>query len=250
MANQFVRRVQKLVRIFTDTAKHICTEGFAVTKQCPVCKSRVRFYWSAGVTLRSGAQCPVCRCMERHRALWLYLEKQEVFARPNISLLHFAPEKGLHQQFSARKNIDYWPVDLNANLPGIRKAVDITDIPFEDESMDVIICSHVMEHIPDEAKALSEMNRVLKKDGIAIINAPIDENREETFEDASYNTPELRLKYFGQDDHVRIYGRDYADRLRRFFQVEIHHPCQALSQQDLKKYGVYPEEKIFVCTKK
>ena len=250
MASEFVRRAKKLVRIFTDTAKNICTEGFAVTKQCPICKNRVKIYWPAGVTLRSGAQCPVCRCMERHRALWLYLEKHEVFVRPDISLLHFAPEKGLHQQFSARKNIDYWPVDINASLPGIRKAVDITDIPFADESMDVIICSHVLEHIPDELKALSELNRVLKKDGIAIVNAPIDENREETFEDAAYNTPELRLKYFGQDDHVRVYGRDYAHRLCRVFNVVVEQPCAALADRELTQYGVLRNEKIFVCTKK
>ena len=123
------------------------------------------------------------------------------------------------------------------------------DIPFEDESMDMIICNHVMEHIEDETKALTELRRVLKPDGIAIINAPVDPERETTFENPAYNTPELRLKYFGQHDHVRIYGRDYPERLKKVFSVEVLEPNRRLTAQQLKDYSVWEGDRIYVCRK-
>lgn len=246
-----LNRVRKCLRIAVNTAKEICTSGLQKGKTCPICHKQFRIYWPYGVQMRDNAQCPFCRSMERHRTLWLYLEQNaDLLGRDGMRVLHFAPEKAFLDRFSSMSSVDYWPVDLNPNMEGIRRAVDITDIPFEDGSMDVIICNHVMEHIPDEKKAFSELHRVLAKDGIAIINVPMDASRETTFENPEYNTPELREKYFGQHDHVRVYGRDYADRLRAAsFEVEIAEPNKERSDAELKAYGVYREDKVYICRK-
>ncbi|MBR5225180.1 MAG: class I SAM-dependent methyltransferase [Clostridia bacterium] len=249
MDSSILHRAHKFVRIGTDTIKDIIVNGFTSTRRCPMCGKALRIYWPYGVMLRPGAQCPHCRGLERHRTLYMYFEKHDLFDKENMSLLHFAPEKAFIDLFSSKKNIDYWPVDINPNMPGIRRTADITDIPFEDESMDVIICNHVMEHIPDEGKALREMYRVLKKGGIAVINVPLDENRAETFENPEYNTPELRLKYFGQHDHVRIYGRDYEKRLGKVFTVEKAKPNEKMTPKELSDYGVWSGDTLYLCRK-
>ena len=249
MLNQNIRRLHKIARIATDTVKDYFVNGLHSTKVCPICKKNVRIFWPYGVMLRPNAQCLNCRALERHRTLWLYFETCDLFKKPGMKLLHFAPERAFLSRFAAMKNIDYWPVDIDPNFPGIRRTANIMDIPFEDESMDMIICNHVMEHIEDETKALTEMRRVLKTGGIAIINAPVDPQREETFENPEYNTPELRLKHFGQHDHVRIYGMDYAKRLEKVFSVEVLEPNRRLSSQQLKDYAVWEGDRIYVCRK-
>ena len=249
MLNQNIRRLQKIARIATDTVKDYFVSGLRSTKNCPICKKNVRIFWPYGVMLRPGAQCPHCRALERHRTLWLYFETCDLFKKPGMKLLHFAPERAFLSRFSGMDNIDYWPVDIDPTIPGIRRTANIMDIPFEDESMDMIICNHVMEHIEDETKALTELRRVLKPDGIAIINAPVDPERETTFENPAYNTPELRLKYFGQHDHVRIYGRDYPQRLKKVFSVEVLEPNRRLTAQQLKDYSVWEGDRIYVCRK-
>ena len=249
MLNQNIRRLQKIARIATDTVKDYFVSGLRSTKNCPICKKNVRIFWPYGVMLRPGAQCPHCRALERHRTLWLYFETCDLFKKPGMKLLHFAPERAFLSRFSGMDNIDYWPVDIDPTIPGIRRTANIMDIPFEDESMDMIICNHVMEHIEDETKALTELRRVLKSDGIAIINAPVDPERETTFENPAYNTPELRLKYFGQHDHVRIYGRDYPERLKKVFSVEVLEPNRRLTAQQLKDYSVWEGDRIYVCRK-
>ena len=249
MLNQNIRRLQKIARIATDTVKDYFVSGLRSTKNCPICKKNVRIFWPYGVMLRPGAQCPHCRALERHRTLWLYFETCDLFKKPGMKLLHFAPERAFLSRFSGMDNIDYWPVDFDPTIPGIRRTANIMDIPFEDDSMDMIICNHVMEHIEDETKALTELRRVLKPDGIAIINAPVDPERETTFENPAYNTPELRLKYFGQHDHVRIYGRDYPERLKKVFRVEALEPNRRLTAQQLKDYSVWEGDRIYVCRK-
>ena len=163
-------------------------------------------------------------------------------------MLHFAPEVMLHKLFSAQENIDYWPVDINPDMPGIRKVVDITNIPFDDNSMDIILCNHVLEHILDEKRALSELFRVLSPRGVAFLNVPI--MKEKTMENPAYNTPELRFKHYGQDDHVRAYGRDYPDRLRATgFKVEVIEIRKEVSHDEIVKYGLLENETIYLCKK-
>lgn len=224
--------------------------------ECPICKSKFHVYlpagngfWSnaVGIGLRPNAMCPNCSSRERHRALWLLMQKLN-WHKQGMRVLHFAPEPIFYQLFSSFKDIDYWPVDLNPEMPGIRKVVDITDIPFEDNSFDLIICNHVLEHIPDDGKAGRELYRVLKIGGIAFLNVPMFDIPQ-TFENPEINTPELRLKYYGQADHVRAYGLDYPQRLGAAgFSVQLF-TMENTGEKTLRRYGLDKNEKIFLCRK-
>lgn len=171
--------------------------------------------------------------------------------RRGMKILHFAPEPIFHQRFSSIPDVDYYPVDLNPNAYKIRKVVDITDIPFDDNTFDLIMCTHVLEHIPDDKKAMSELYRVLKPNsGVALLTVPIDRTHAKTLENPAYNTPELRSKYYGQSDHVRRYGADYPDRLRaaKFFVEEIKMD-KVFDEDDLNIYGLIRWEKFHICRK-
>lgn len=221
-------------------------------KICPICKNEVRVFLPFGVKIRPDAMCPECRSLERHRALWLYLEKNpKIFSgNQQLKILHFAPERIFYNKISKMENVDYYPVDYNPDYPGIRMQVDITDIQFENEFFDVIICNHVLEHIIDEKKAINELYRVLKANGLALLNSPIDQGREVTLEEPDYNTSELREKYYGQSDHVRLYGRDYKMRLEESgFLVEETFPNKEYSKSERRKYGLIENEAIYLCKK-
>ncbi|MBQ7453649.1 MAG: methyltransferase domain-containing protein [Selenomonadaceae bacterium] len=181
--------------------------------------------------------------------MWLLMQQVKWY-REGIRVLHFAPEEIFWQLFMSLKGIDYWPVDLNPKAYGgrVRKQVDITDITFDDNSFDLIMCTHVLEHIPDDKKAMSELYRVLKPGGIAFLNVPLF-NIPATFEDPKINTPELRSKYYGQFDHVRAYGLDYPQRLSNAgFNVQLF-TMNGLDEKILKRYGLDRNEKIFLCRK-
>ena len=168
--------------------------------------------------------------------------------RAGMRVLHFAPELVFYDLFSSFKDIDYWSVDLNPNRykGKVRKKVDITNIPFEDNSFDLIMCTHVLEHIPEDKKAMSELYRVLKpKTGIALLNVPIYKNKAVTLENPEYNTPELRSKYYGQYDHVRAYGLDYPQRLQNAGFTVYQFKLDDISQEDSKRYGINKNEKFF-----
>ena len=175
-------------------------------KQCPICNRTVKMFGPSGTPLRYNALCPHCNSLERHRALWLHVNKKKILPESNnIKLLHFAPENCFYNILQNRV-ADYYPVDYNPDFPGIRCRVDITNIPYKDDFFDVIICNHVLEHIIDEERALTEISRILKAEGTAIITVPLN-GLDKTFEKPEYDTPELRLIHYGQEDHVRIYGR-------------------------------------------
>ena len=130
--------------------------------------------------------------------------------------------------------------------------IDITDIKFQNNTFDCILCSHVLEHILDDNKAIRELYRVLKPNGWAILQVPI--LREKTFEDPNIQTPEERLKYFGQEDHVRIYGLDYKDRLENAgFKVMVDPYLMELDEDIVQLYKLVPEnepkENIYYCIK-
>ncbi|MBT8269766.1 MAG: methyltransferase domain-containing protein, partial [Bacteroidia bacterium] len=133
--------------------------------------------------------------------------------------------------------------DLNSPIADIK--ADICDLPFDDDSYDFIICNHVLEHIPDDRKAMSELLRILKPGGRAILQIPQDMEREETYEDPSITDPKEREKHFGQYDHVRVYGRDYFDRLRSVgFKVEEVDYTSALSDEEIDRYRLAKGEII------
>lgn len=218
-------------------------------KVCPVCGSEVRLFTPAGETLRPNAKCPVCKSLERMRFWWLYFKKIGLIGGHNpLKLLHFAPERELWKVFSKDFQIDYWPVDLYDESLGIREKVDITDIPYGEE-FDIILCNHVLEHIQDDGQAMKELYRVLKPGGTAYISVPMS-GRNETFENSEYNTPELRSKYFGQKDHVRVYGGDFTERLEKAgFTVRGIRAIDEFSDEEVKKYGLIKWEILFECRK-
>ncbi len=224
---------------------------------CPICNSKFSEFVPFGLVKRQNAKCPFCSSLERHRLLWKYLnEKTDLFnSDKKIRLLHFAPEKAFYDIFSINQNIEYVACDLFPESFRYRgkvkiKKADITNIPFEENYFDVVLCSHVLEHIPDDILAMSELYRVMKKGAWSILQVPIDYTRETTYEDFSITTPKEREKAFGQNDHVRWYGRDYKDRLKRVgFSVQEDDYVKSFPPEDLFRYGLTESELIYYCKK-
>ena len=161
---------------------------------------------------RENVLSPSTLSLERHRLLWLYLkDRTEFFSKP-AKLLHFAPEQAFYKRFKNLSHLDYTTTDLNSPLATVK--ADICDLPFEDNSFDIILCNHVLEHIPDDHKAMQELYRVMKPGGWGVFQVPQDLSRKETFEDASITDKKERARIFGQYDHVRIYGYDFFEKLR------------------------------------
>lgn len=188
-------------------------------KECPLCGCRRRKFLPYGyVTQRDNALCPNCLALERHRTLWLWLLRESDIGRGAVALprlLHVAPEVALMRKFSriyAKQPADYVTADLESPLADLH--FDIQHIPLEDESFDVVICNHIMEHVEDDRLAMREILRILRKGGWGVILSPVDLQRDKTFEDDTITDEAERTRIFGQYDHRRIYGRDYAERLR------------------------------------
>ncbi len=197
---------------------------------------------------RENVLSPSTLSLERHRLLWLYLKNETGLFNEQLDVLHFAPEQAFYKRFRTLKNLNYTTTDLNSPLADVK--ADICDLPFKDESFDFILCNHVLEHIPDDKKAMKEIFRILKKGGTAILQIPQDLNREETFQDDSITDPRERAKIFGQYDHVRIYGKDYFDKLRKIgFEVEEVDYTSKLSPEEIEKYCLAKGEIIPVCKK-
>jgi len=197
---------------------------------------------------RPNVLAPGTLSLERHRLLWLYLKNETDFFTAPKKVLHFAPEQAFYKIFRNLKNLDYTTTDLNSPLADVK--ADICNLPFEDNSYDVILCNHVLEHIPDDTKAMQELYRVLKPGGMAILQIPQDLHRETTFEDNSITDPKERAAIFGQYDHVRVYGRDYFDKLRSIgFTVKEEDYTRKLGDELVSKYALAKGEIIPVCIK-
>ncbi len=176
----------------------------------------------------------------------LFLERStDLFERPQ-RVLHIAPERQLRQRLSGVHGEGY----VYGDVADPEHYVDVTNMPFADGSFDVVLCSHVFEHVPDDRKAVSEVHRVLAPGGWAILDAPVDERREVTFEDATVTTARDRQRVFKQWDHVRIYGRDYPDLLRGGgFDVELD-PIQ-VSPEDASPFGIRAGvDRVYYCRKR
>lgn len=192
---------------------------------------------------RENVLSPSTLSLERHRLLWLFLQQETDLFRSNLKVLHFAPEQAFYKRFRKLKNLDYTTTDLNSPLSDIK--ADICNLPFEDNTYDVILCNHVLEHIPDDQKAMQELYRVLKPGGWGVFQIPQDLQRERTFEDDNIIDRKERTKIFGQYDHVRIYGRDYFDKLRKAgFEVEEVDFTHKLTQEEINRYRLAVNEII------
>jgi SAM-dependent methyltransferase len=199
---------------------------------------------------RNNVLSPSTLSLERHRLLWLYLQHETDFftATAKKAILHFAPEQAFYKRFRQQKNLDYTTTDLYSPLADVK--ADICNLPFQDNSYDIILCNHVLEHIPDDTKAMQELYRVLKPDGMAILQIPQDLSRATTFSDDSITDAKERACIFGQYDHVRIYGRDYFDKLKSIgFKVIEADYTTKFSAEDIEKYGLAKGEIIPVCFK-
>ena len=197
---------------------------------------------------RENVLSPSTLSLERHRLLWLYLKNETDFFTSQHKVLHFAPEQAFYKRFRNLSNLDYTTTDLNSPLADVK--ADICNLPFENESFDFILCNHVLEHIPDDKKAMQELYRILKTGGTAILQIPQELDRAETFQDDTITDPGERAKIFGQYDHVRVYGRDYFDKLRAIgFKVEEADYTNKLSKAEIDKFRLSPGEIIPVCHK-
>lgn len=197
---------------------------------------------------RENVLSPSTLSLERHRLLWLYLKDETNFFTVPLKVLHFAPEQAFYKKFKKLKNLEYTTTDLNSPLADVK--ADICALPFKDDSFDVILCNHVLEHIPDDRKALSELYRILRPSGWGIFQIPQDLKREVTYEDNSITDKKERAKIFGQYDHVRIYGRDYFDRLKEVgFVVKAVDYTATMTNAEIEKYRLAKGELIPFVTK-
>ena len=199
---------------------------------------------------RENALSPSTLSLERHRLMWLFLRDETTFFTSNKKLktLHIAPEQCFLDIFRKQENLEYTTSDLESPIADVK--ADICDLPFKDNSFDVVFCNHVLEHIADDKKAMQELFRVMKKGGFGIFQIPQDIARETTFEDNSITDKKERAKIFGQYDHVRIYGRDYFNKLRSIgFKVDEIDYTQKISREKLERFCLMKNEILPVCYK-
>ena len=218
--------------------------------ECPVCGSHFRKFlpYGYGVAM-DNRLCPKCLSLERHRLLWLYLKEKTDFFTAPLKVLHFAPEQPFLNRFKSLKNLDYTTADLDSPIADLH--LDVTDIQQPDDTFDVVICNHVLEHVSDANKAFAEIKRILKPGGWAILLVPINPDVD-TFEDPSITDPKERERLFGQYDHVRQFGRDYAEVLRKAgFDVTEDRLYYELpeSQRERMHLARRGEEIVYRCNK-
>ena len=222
-------------------------------KQCPLCGCQRRRFLPYGyVTSRENALCPNCLSLERHRLLWLWLVRESDIGRGAMALpkmLHIAPEVALMRKFKkmyASTPDRYVTADLESPLADMH--FDVQQIPLEAESFDAVICNHIMEHVEDDGKALRELYRIMRRGGWGVILSPVELEREKTFEDDTITDPAERTRIFGQYDHRRIYGRDYAARLREAgFEVYDIDYKNELSKAEQELYALPADHLYIVC---
>jgi hypothetical protein len=178
--------------------------------ECPISGKTYRKFLPYGrIHPRENALCPDSQSLERHRLMWLFLKEKTDFFQAPLKVLHIAPEVCFIHRFEKLTNLqEYITADLESPLAKVK--MDIHRMPFGDDYFDVVFCNHVMEHVEDDLQAMREIRRVLKPTGWAIIQSPIDASLETTYEDKTITSPQEREKAFGQNDHLRMYGRDYG----------------------------------------
>ena len=198
--------------------------------------------------IRDNSLSPGSLSLERHRLLWLYLQNETQIFKKKFKVLHVAPEQAFYKKFIKLNNLDYVTFDMNSPIAKIKG--DICNLPFSENQFDFILCNHVLEHVNDDIAAMLELFRVLKKNGVAILQVPIDLTKNKTYEDSKITDKKERMKAFGQYDHVRIYGKDYFERLEKSgFKVEKNFYSKNFSDEEIYKYGINKNEIIPICRK-
>lgn len=233
-----------LHRLAKEAGLVVVRDKGQTVRQCPICGYTGPFSFGGHRrSPRAGAMCPQCRALERHRLLYLALDRRRDEIIKGKKILHFAPEPFLRTHILREEQAAYVTADLF--MPGVDAREDITALSFADESFDTAICIHVLEHVADDRAAMRELARVLRPGGVAVVMVPLIAGWETTYEAPEIVAPEERTVHFGQHDHVRFYGQDFAARLAEHFTVES---VQA-SPAECALHGLTRGETVFLARK-
>lgn len=218
--------------------------------RCVCCGGRFRAFLplrSPGV-FRANVRCPRCESRERHRLLWLYLQARTNLFTEHLRLLHVAPEEAIARPLAALPNLTYVTADRYRGRPMVK--LDLTQLPFPDDAFDAILCYQVLQCVSDDRQAMRELRRVLRPDGWALLQSHTDSDREQTLEAPESMTAEERNRILGSSHSLRVYGRDYRDRLEAAgFHVTLDGYVRHLPEEQIRTNGLDPVEDIFRCTK-
>jgi SAM-dependent methyltransferase len=241
-ARRLPPEIRQWLRSAALRAAAVAYAGSGVT--CPCCGRTFRRF--APFKGRPNEQCPGCGSLARHRALFLFLRDELRLEARAGRILHFAPEPALQRWLARLPGAEYVSADLDSPRADMR--IDVTDIPFADASFDVVLCGHVLEHVPDDRRAIAELHRVLAAGGDAIVQVPI--RGDVTFEAPDVVDPAERARVFGQFDHVRVPGRDYVERLRDAgFAVDEHDLPAGVEAEAVARHGLKHGEIFYHCRK-
>lgn len=216
---------------------------------CPCCGWHLRAFTRGGISLktREHGYCPRCNAKARHRRVWLFLEERTRLFRDRLTVFHVSPKYALSRRLARMPNLEYVAGDIGRR-PNVSVRMDLTAVPVKDSRFDAVICVHVLEHIQNDRAAISEMHRILKPGGWALISVPIRLDRP-TYEDASVVSAAAREAAFGETTHVRFYGLDLQDRLAAAgFEVTLDLAAD-LDEATKQRFGLLDDENIFVCSK-
>jgi predicted SAM-dependent methyltransferase len=233
-------------------------------KVCIICRKKIDSFLPKGFNVSvlkekkvvgaglRNAKCPNCKSSDRDRLIYLFIKNKTNLLKSleKINLLHVAPEVGLQKIIKSNKNINYVSMDKSSHLA--EHHMDIENIEFEDNYFEVVIANHVFEHVSNDKKAMKEIYRVMKPEGWAILQVPISMKLKNTYEDSSITNPEERIKAFGQNDHIRIYGKDYKNKLSDVgFEVKVSYfGRDEITKEDCERYGINDAEAVYFCVKK
>lgn len=219
--------------------------------ECPVCEHHFSKFLSYGseVAHREGVLCPYDLTLERHRLMWLYMrDHSNFFTADKLKVLHIAPEQCFHKRFKQQSNLEYLTGDLVSPIADMH--FDLHSIPLEDNRFDIVFCNHVLEHVEDADQCMRELHRVMAPGGWGIMQVPQDFSRDTTYEDPSIITPEDREKHYWQKDHVRLFGKDYPDRLRNAgFNVQEFKKEDYYGQDLIERYRLSKSEILYIVSK-
>lgn len=200
------------------------------------------------LTSRENAIAPDSMSLERHRLMWLFMKEKTNFFNAELKFLHIAPEYCFIKIFKGMKNLDYITADLISPWADVK--MDVHDIPFDENSFNVVICNHVLEHVDDANKVMKEFYRVMKPGGWGIFQVPIDINNKATIEDKNVIDPNERERLYWQSDHLRLFGLDYGKKLSEAgFKVTESDFINELSDDLVERYALPKGEIVYFCQK-